>query len=210
MSPDGQISGHDYRKSYDRCKYIVDNNNKSNCERHCSQLTKTGQESNNELFEPFCPLSLVVSSSQILVVVNVCTICDPSTKLLLALLISSVVKKSSKHLKNQRWERMRMMIWIQPCYSNVLNETERNTSLRILISFAFSSLGFSLAGPALSNNCRTHSPLNWLSGSLTQEAVAGDLNWCKYVSTLSPDFKCCMKELPPQFDLFLLGSCCRI
>ena len=49
----------------------VDNNNKSNCERHCSQLTKTGQESNNELFEPFCPLSLVVSSSQILVVVNV-------------------------------------------------------------------------------------------------------------------------------------------
>ena len=102
------------------------------------------------------------------------------------------------------------MIWIQRCYSKVLNETERNTSLRILISFAFSSLGFSLAGPALSNNCRTHSPLNWLSGSLTQEAVAGDLNWCKYVSTLSPDFKCCMKELPPQFDLFLLGSCCRI
>ena len=109
MSPDGQISGHDYRKSYDRCKYIVDNNNKSNCERHCSQLTKTGQESNNELFEPFCPLSLVVSSSQILVVVNVCTICDPSTKLLLALLISSALKKSSKRLKSgindgREWE----------------------------------------------------------------------------------------------------------
>ena len=194
MSPDGQISGHDYRKSYDRCKYIVDNNNKSNCERHCSQLTKTGQESNNELFEPFCPLSLVVSSSQILVVVNVLFAIHPQNSCWL-----SSYHQLSRNQVNvwERWERMRIMIWTQPCYSKVLNETERNTSLRILISFAFSSLGFSLAGPALSNNCRTHSPLNWLSGSLTQEAVAGDLNWCKYVSTLSPDFKCCMKELPP-------------